>query len=104
MDAEGSCKSSITLTTYGCAGYCEVKNYFFYGNEVHISEFSECRQQQACTYTTTNTLTITQTFEFNLAAGLGKRNGGEDLSKRESEALKPSFDLVRFNPPFRKET
>ena len=105
MDSSGSCKGSLQLDINNkiCAGYCEVKNTWFYGKEVPITEFSSCRANEPCTYTTTNTITVSQSFAFNAGASLGKRSldSGEDKEKVEFvkrgdalAGLKAGFNVV----------
>ncbi|MDI1493624.1 MAG: hypothetical protein OHK93_005920, partial [Ramalina farinacea] len=103
MDDKGSCQDALkNVDESHCSGYCEVKNTWFYGQEVVIKEFSSCRADSPCEYTTTNTITVTQTFAFNVDAGLAKRSDdGEDdtvnvtaFAKRDDEGvLKPSFNI-----------
>ena len=108
MDDKGSCQDALqNVDESNCAGYCEVKNTWFYGEEVPIKEFSSCRADSPCEYTTTDTITVTQTFAFNVDAGLAKRSDDPDddtanvtaLAKRDDEGvLKPSFNLVSLFP------
>ena len=69
MSPDGSCDNGLDLTngedSSYCAGYCEVKNAFFYGAEVVFTEFAGCRANSPCTFTSTKSLTITQTWTFN---------------------------------------
>ena len=69
---------------------------FFYGPESVFTQFPQCRANEACSFTTTDTKTITNSYSFNLGSGLKVRSSVEDtLFKREDESvLKPSFDVV----------
>lgn len=103
MDASGSCKGSLQVQVessgYDCTGYCEVRNYFTYNQEIVFTEFYQCGANEPCTFTSTDTLTVTQTFEFNIGAGLAKRSDDDGIIKRDDDAaesvLKPSFNLVK---------
>lgn len=98
MNDKGSCQDALkNVDETHCSAYCEVKNTWFYGQEVPIKEFSSCRADSPCEYTTTDTITVTQTFAFNVDAGLAKRSDDADtsLAKRDDEGvLKPSFNIV----------
>lgn len=106
MNDKGSCQDALkNVDESHCSAYCEVKNTWFHGQEVPIKEFSSCRANSPCEYTTTDTITVTQSFAFNVNAGLAKRSHDADdetgnvttLGKRGEEGvLKPSFNLVRL--------
>lgn len=98
MDEDGTCSSHVkeATGTDQCTGYCEVRNYYSYGREIRFDEFGTCRAHQECSFTSTNSLTVTQTFEVNTGVKFGKRDSEGALIKRgsEAEALKIGFDLV----------
>ena len=78
-----------------------MKNNWFYGKEVEINEYPSCRAFESCTYTTTNSITVEQSFSFNVGASVGRRSLESDtvegqLDKREDAAsgLKAGFDIV----------
>ena len=108
MDSTGSCKDSLQpfLDDGICTGYCEVKNTWFYGKEVPITEYSSCRAFESCTYTTSNSITVSQSFSFNVGASLGQRSLDSDavegeLEKRENapSGLKAGFNIVCLSFP-----
>ncbi|KAM0805130.1 hypothetical protein BDR22DRAFT_817614 [Usnea florida] len=100
VDSNKDCTDG--LNTQGsistCSSYCEQKVEFFYGPESVFTQFPQCRANEACSFTTTDTKTITNSYSFNLGSGLKARSSVVDtLFKREDESvLKPSFDVVRM--------
>jgi hypothetical protein len=81
-----------------CSAYCEVRNYFFYGQEVLFTEFSGCRVDSACSFTSTKALTISQSHAFNLAAPIASRSEYSPLSERQDDRtsiLEFGFNIVR---------
>jgi hypothetical protein len=115
MDSDGACRSNMRLGTTNvpagdipyCASYCEVRNYFFYDREVPFTEFSSCRANEQCSFSSSHAVTITKTYDFNANVGLKKRdvdNEAEietrDLFERDEpagflDALKSAFSFVR---------
>ncbi len=87
MNPEGSIST--------CFAYCETEVQFFYGPENVFTQFPQCRANEACSFTTTDTKTVTNSYSFNLGAGLKTRSILDTLVEREDESvLKPTFDLV----------
>lgn len=94
MDSDGNCKAALKDAGDYCSAYCEVRNYYFYGQEIVITEFPGCRANSKCTFTTTDTIQVTQTFSFNVGASPAKRSENS-LEKRDgAAALKFGFNLV----------
>ena len=93
LDADGSCASHFNADTPSdfCVAYCEVKNSYFYGQEIPFNEFSSCRANEPCTFTSTDALTITQTYTFNTGISLKKRDQDQELNdtlvKRDDDLL-----------------
>jgi hypothetical protein len=80
MTSTGSCPLSFGNSgSTSCQSYCEVKDSFFYGQEVPFSEFSGCREDQECSFTSTKSLSITQTWSFNMGGGLGDIGSEDDI-------------------------
>jgi hypothetical protein len=105
IDADGSCASSMQIIRGACAGYCEVRNYYFYGQEVPFTPLTTCQEGKECSIDNSYTATITQTFEFNGDVGLNtKRSIGHPRHvQRDAEAapealLMGAFNLVRTFP------
>jgi hypothetical protein len=100
MDADGTCKSSMKIIDGACAGYCEVRNYYFYGKEVHFTPMTTCQQGKTCSIDQSYTATITETFSFNLGLSLkAERSLNNPHVQRDAEPapeslLKGAFDLV----------
>ena len=76
LDSDGSCTSHMKqdVGSQTCSGYCEIKNSYHYGQEVPFNEFSSCRANEPCTFTSTDSLTITQTYTFNMGVTIPKRD------------------------------
>lgn len=93
IDADGSCASSMQPHAGSCAGYCEVRNYYFYGRETPFKPSTLCTQNIDCTVTDTYTATVSQSFSFNVDATLNiKRSESSDAKS----TLEGAFDIVRF--------
>ena len=71
-----------------CAGYCEVRNYYFYGQEVRSSPGETCRMGEQCQIQLGFQIAVEQQFQFNI--GLNSLGGEDDV-------LKGAFDLVSPN-------
>src|SRR6266511_4217530 len=102
LDPDESCKSSMRIFKGACAGYCEVRNYYFYGQEVPFQPLSNCRANEPCSIQASQSATLTQTFEFNVGAGLNTKRsvkGSEFWPRSETETpqdiLKCAFNIVR---------
>ena len=91
IDPDGSCKSSMTIQSGSCAGYCEVRNYYFYGEEVPYSPFTACRVGDKCDIDGTYSAAITQSFSFNVGAGI---NTKRDVTAAPAAVLKGAFNIV----------
>jgi hypothetical protein len=100
LDADGSCKSSMSVIQGACAGYCEVRNYYFYGQEVPFSPPATCTKNITCAIDKSYTATLTQTYTFNVGVGLkAERSLNNPHIPRGAEPapealLKGAFDLV----------
>lgn len=100
LDADGTCKSSMKIIHGACAGYCEVRNYYFYGREVPFNPIASCQEGITCEVTKSYTATVTQTFTFNVGVGLkAERSLNNPHIQRAEESapealLKGAFDLV----------
>lgn len=87
-----------------CSAYCEIRNYFSYGQEVPYPDISSCNAGDECSITATHSVSISQTFGFDItgAANLGKRDNIEDLLFAREDAaeietiLTSAFNLVRM--------
>ena len=82
-----------------CSSYCEQQVQFFYGPESVFTQFSQCRANEPCSFTTTDSKTITNSYSFTLTGGLKARSDETGLTRRDEDAadLKPTFNLVSFS-------
>lgn len=105
IDADGSCASSMQIINGACAGYCEVRNYYFYGQEVPFTPLTTCQEGKECSIDNSYTATVTQTFEFNVGVGLNSkrsidhpRHVQRGAGSAPEALLKGAFNLVRAFP------
>ena len=99
MDSDQTCTSSMKISNGNCAGYCEVRNTFFYGKEVAFAPLAHCSADETCSIQSSQSSTITQTYTFNVDAGLSSRSVEDDsLVTRGDDApedlLKAAFNAV----------
>lgn len=77
--------------------YCEVRHLFTYGQEIFFKKFSRCGANEPCTFASADTLTVTQSYDFNVGVCLAKREIDDGIVKRDDAAidvLKSSYSLV----------
>ena len=74
-----------------CAGYCEVRNYYIYGQEVEYAPFTHCEQGGQCAIDDSLSATITESFSFNVGATL---NTKRDVENAPEAVLKGAFNIV----------
>jgi len=105
IDADGSCASSMQIIHGACAGYCEVRNYYFYGQEVPFTPLTTCQEGKQCSIDNSYTATVTQTFEFNVGADLNTkrsidhpRHVQRGAGSAPEALLEGAFNLVRTFP------
>lgn len=103
LDSDGNCASqSLTPTNGVCSAYCEVRVFLSYGREVPYPR-GQCRSPDSCTITTSQSVTVEQSFSFNIKGGanLGKRDESKDALRNRGvnllEALSGAFDVVSPN-------
>jgi hypothetical protein len=88
-----------------CAGYCEVRNYYFYGKEVPFTPLTTCQEGKECSIDNSYTATVIQTFEFNVGAAVDTkrsidhpRHVQRDAGSAPEALLEGAFNLVRTFP------
>ncbi|KAF2470515.1 uncharacterized protein BDR25DRAFT_314693 [Lindgomyces ingoldianus] len=81
-DAAGSCGP---LKTPDCAAYCEEKTAWFYGREIEFP--LQCQSNSKCTLTTTDTITVTNSYTVNV----GLDGSAGDAKTGLLSALKVGF-------------
>lgn len=79
-----------------CSAYCEVRNYFTYGQEVPFPS-AACDSNDPCSIGTTHTVTVTQSFSFNLGGDIGTKRSVENVSltARDDEPDDPIEDILK---------
>jgi hypothetical protein len=92
-----------------CSACCEVRNYFSYGQEVPFASKTCQNDDPNCTIDITHSVTVTQTFSFNLGADVGTKRSAEDafLTARDDpveDILKATFNAVRLTELAGKES
>ena len=97
LDSDMTCTSSMTISDGSCAGYCEMRNFFFYGKEVPFAPVAHCSTDEVCAIQTSQSATLEQTYTFNLGATLGQRSeNASELTERGDDApealLKAAFN------------
>lgn len=86
----------MTVRGAYCSGYCELATQFFYGKEVPFSPAAHCSAKESCSVQASDSVTITQTYTFNVGATLETRSQeGDSLVQRDATStLKAAFDAV----------
>jgi hypothetical protein len=104
IDADGACASHLLTPNNGaCSTYCEIRVFLSYGQEVPYPKSDCTTTTQPCLITTETSVTIEQSFSFNIDGGanLGKRDRSRSaLGPRGVnllEALSAAFDVVSSN-------
>ena len=110
LDADGGCTSGFDVSTAGsyCTSYCEIKNSYFYGQEVPFTQYGSCAANEGCSFTSSDALTITQSYAINVGIKLGKRDLNNDSAELDLRDLAlrdlgvgdiaPGFNAVSRNP------
>lgn len=98
LDSKGHCSAYLPGTPDSkgkCLAYCEVRLTMFYGQEVPFED-AACQAESSCSISPSQSITVTNTYSFNVGASISQRDLSDPLYARDDSSLlsslKASFD------------